>query len=512
MSTYVFAIGGTGVRVLRSLTMLLAAGCKGCSSTHDIVPIVIDYDKTNGDTKRTTDLLKNYQKIHQAAYDNQHSCAEHFFCTPLPRIADKIENRPVGPILVGALNEMDKRYTLDITDVPANTSYADYIGFNHLSEEKGTQQTRDLLTSLYDASDSNDPCTELNLNLEKGFKGCPNIGCVVTEGLKNNQQILNLLGLLNPVSNDRVIVIGSLFGGTGAAGIPLVIDLIRNHPNGKNIPLGVLAVMPYFKIESIQGSAINSATFKAKTKAALHAYQSSLNKKINVIYYIGDEAVNQGLKYNEGGPGQKNRAHVIEFISAMGIMHFTGVSMNQAANEPLAYEYGLEDDPADGSALRYASFYKEETRDLYFDSLTKLVVFNTFCKKYFLANKEDANDTWLINTTLKTKNDFKNELSTFIDAFNEWLGELESGDRQLKLYNVEKGYVEVLAWKKLVIERKFWRDKYAYSEEDIRTLLAQSYDTHKGEQDLAAHPERMFFVNMQEAMKGISQKIEQFNN
>lgn len=504
MSTYVFAIGGTGARVLRSLTMLLASGCKGCSSSNEIVPIVIDYDKTNGDTKRTTDLLENYQKIHKTAYDNTNPCTEHFFCTPLLKISDKINEGAVD-----IESETEKKYNIDIADVPANMTYADYIGFNHLSESYQTQETRDLLTSLYDISDTDDPRAELNLDLEKGFKGCPNIGCVVMKGLKNNSQMQNLLGLLNPQS-DKVIVVGSVFGGTGASGIPMIIDLIRRNPNGANVQIGVVAVMPYFKIEAKDNGAINSDTFKAKTKAALHAYQSSLYKKINAIYYIGDNVVNQGVTYNEGGPAQQNKAHIIELISAMGILHFT--ELNNAKKETTAYEYGLENDPGNGNALEYQSFYKEETRDLYIDYLTRLVIFNTFCKNYFLANKEVENDIWLINSGLKNKNKFKSDLKKFIEAFDSWINELESGDRQLKLYNINNTYLELLAWKKLIKERRFRSGLKAFSEEDIRTFLVQSYDKYKGVQYLATNPERMFFVNMHEAMNKINQKVEQFNN
>ena len=46
MKTFVFGIGGTGARVLRSLTLLLASGVE-CKST--IVPVIIDPDLNNGD-------------------------------------------------------------------------------------------------------------------------------------------------------------------------------------------------------------------------------------------------------------------------------------------------------------------------------------------------------------------------------------------------------------------------------------------------------------------------------
>ena len=60
MKTFVFGIGGTGARVLRSLTLLLASGVE-CKS--DIVPIIIDPDMNNGDLTRTVSLMQRYIAI-----------------------------------------------------------------------------------------------------------------------------------------------------------------------------------------------------------------------------------------------------------------------------------------------------------------------------------------------------------------------------------------------------------------------------------------------------------------
>lgn len=42
---YIFAIGGTGARVMRSLTMLMSAGEL---ADYEVVPILVDYDVDNG--------------------------------------------------------------------------------------------------------------------------------------------------------------------------------------------------------------------------------------------------------------------------------------------------------------------------------------------------------------------------------------------------------------------------------------------------------------------------------
>ena len=70
MTTYVFFIGGTGARVLRSLTMLLASGVS-IGENNKIIPIIIDYDAENGDLLRSLELLESYNKLHNTAkYNN----------------------------------------------------------------------------------------------------------------------------------------------------------------------------------------------------------------------------------------------------------------------------------------------------------------------------------------------------------------------------------------------------------------------------------------------------------
>ena len=61
---YVFGIGGTGSRVLRSFTFLLGAGVK-VKGFNEVVPIIIDADSTSGDKTDTVELMQRYVKIHE---------------------------------------------------------------------------------------------------------------------------------------------------------------------------------------------------------------------------------------------------------------------------------------------------------------------------------------------------------------------------------------------------------------------------------------------------------------
>jgi hypothetical protein len=88
MKLFVFAIGGTGARVLRSLTMLLAAGAK-VPDNLTIIPILLDMDMQNGDTARALNGVELYRTIRNAAYPNgaapagQSDAPRPFFATPI---------------------------------------------------------------------------------------------------------------------------------------------------------------------------------------------------------------------------------------------------------------------------------------------------------------------------------------------------------------------------------------------------------------------------------------------
>lgn len=83
---YIFGIGGTGARVLRSFTMMMAAGVN--IGADEIVPIIIDPDASNADLTRTVALMNNYRAIHsslsftknnESTFFRKASIPQHFF-------------------------------------------------------------------------------------------------------------------------------------------------------------------------------------------------------------------------------------------------------------------------------------------------------------------------------------------------------------------------------------------------------------------------------------------------
>lgn len=77
MRLFIFAIGGTGSRVLKSLVMLSAAGVKPLDEDGrpipnvELVPIIIDPHKSNEDLKRTEQMLTEYCTIREKLYGRE---------------------------------------------------------------------------------------------------------------------------------------------------------------------------------------------------------------------------------------------------------------------------------------------------------------------------------------------------------------------------------------------------------------------------------------------------------
>ena len=66
MSTFLFCIGGTGLRVMKSLTMLLASGYKACNEkgeSEDIIPVLIDPHKSLDEFTNCKKSLDRYCEI-----------------------------------------------------------------------------------------------------------------------------------------------------------------------------------------------------------------------------------------------------------------------------------------------------------------------------------------------------------------------------------------------------------------------------------------------------------------
>lgn len=334
---YLLAIGGTGARVVRSLTMLLASGIDGLNSTIEVVPVIIDFDLGNGDLNRAVDALKQYHLINTQLYPAGGTTVydNHYFMTRITSLWD------VGK---GGKPDHCEDYKMYFGPAGKSLTFAESLGFDALNNNPDTRVTADLMRCLYDDSPekldavNSNPDAELNLDLTVGFKGNPNIGSVVFHSIRNNEAFKRMES--NIGTNDRVFIVSSIFGGTGSSGFPELVRAIHNStaPLLNTAKLGAVVVLPYFNLTNT-GGAIDANSFNSKAKDALEYYANNLNEYLKALYYVGDTK-RDNPNYAEGGTAQINPAQTIEFVAATAVIDFM-LKSDALLNTSTAYEYGL---------------------------------------------------------------------------------------------------------------------------------------------------------------------------
>lgn len=425
---FLFCIGGTGSRVLKALTFLLATGVN--IKDKQIIPIIIDPDRANGDVNRTIEIIKNYQEIHKQLDGEKNS----FFKTPINSLSSLDAFDQAG----NNQKISSTGFQFGIDGVNAGR-FRDFINYDQL---KGGNKA--LISALF--SDKN-----LNADLEVGFKGNPHMGSVVLNRFTRSEDFQFFASRFNP--NDRIFIVSSIFGGTGAAGFPLIVKNIREPKEGlanpeylKNSRLGAITVTPYFGVSPDQNSDIDKGTFISKTKAALEYYAKNIsgNNSLNSLYYIGDPHTTD-YENNEGSSNQKNHAHMVEFLSALAVLDFIETSdskletHNGKAHNPIYKEYGLNGDELKTNLLNLGKLSKRR--------IGKPMIQYTYAVEYWRnCLKDGLGQPWAKGTAKVTLDEaffsgefFAQELKQFNDRYIEWLNEMAINDRGFAPFKLSVG-------------------------------------------------------------------------
>lgn len=388
---YVFAIGGSGARILRSLTMLLAAGV---DPKADIVPIIIDPDQGAGNLTETVDILKRYAEIRAKANTD---------VGELTTFATSIETLP------------GQDYIIPLENV-SNTKFEDYIGlYAGMSEA-----SKSLVSTLFSPEN-------LDLDMEVGFKGNPNIGSIVLGQFENSKIFKDFVSDFsqNSGADKRIFIISSIFGGTGASGFPTFLKSLRtNSTIIKDAHIGALSLQPYFAVQNDPNSAIDSSTFYSKTRAALNYYIENIirNNDINDFYFIGD-TMPETLENHEGGQDQKNKAHFVEMAGALSIIDFAlkpAINTDNVNRTSNMYEFGIEgDEKTDRITFKSLG---NTTEELIARPLTAFYLMKRYLENNDIRIDKDA---WLKKIQDNLDEGFICELENFLEDYEAWLQEME---------------------------------------------------------------------------------------
>lgn len=325
MGCYVLAIGGTGNKILESIVYAAAADAFYTTdadgrqvSLPKLTLLSVDVDSACGNTTRAGRAAEAYEQVRRAF--DQHNQTRRGFHTQLD------------------LRRWNMNLSRRATSVQKLTE-------NHAGD-------RLLSRTLFSK-------TEAALEYSEGFRGHPDLGVLFfsdllssLDGLRAAGQPDDMNALLDQMDAEmkagqqvKVILCGSIFGGTGASGIPALARFLHQRFQNRlsQFELASMLMLPYYKVPPSSHNeqleiVVKSADFPDKARTALQYYgmtgmirsgEDDQDGVFDAMYLLGlpPEAFVQTRIYSTGSQSQENDAHMLEWLATRCIAAFLRTPM-----------------------------------------------------------------------------------------------------------------------------------------------------------------------------------------
>lgn len=391
---FVFCIGGTGIRVMKSIIMLMAGGMN--TNGYKVVPIILDPHLDLEEKRNLHSLIEKYENIYRKSTSDGSNT--------LPPLNGFFNSEVVPlPELCGQTNDT-------YMSTGSEKSFRSYISEENLSADDINKY---LVETLFSTKN-------LNSKLSVGFKGNPNVGTTVLGNIIEGAAWFDdFKGHCE--KDDRVFIISSIFGGTGASGYPLLEKKIRqadDRPTVQDAVMGAVTVLPYYGLKdpTANNSDIDSANFYTKTKAALAYYEN--NVKSDYLYYIGEQSLR--TIYENDEKKQDDKTNFIELVAASALFDFL------KRERPEKQQYmtrAIDNDEETMNLTSLGSGYADIVKSVADGMLLKHFTFSIPDEKFFPLKKNRGFDESFYNDSA-----YKS-LQAFMTIFEQWYTELAQNKR-----------------------------------------------------------------------------------
>lgn len=331
-------IGGTGAKIVESALYVLASGIGPADAVH---VGLIDQDNSNGNVERTERLLNLICRMQQE----------------LTTGSNKLDWTDANEAERTALLSIPLRKLFADRDQahwrPAPEKLTNLRDI--LQHDRMTAAQRDLFDLLFRPAGAPEAEKEQDLVLAEGYRGRAHVGSAALLSALHHDSpefLTTMKELMRNGSNTggevRIMLAGSLFGGTGAAGFPTVarsLDRLRQPGNTDRIKadavhIGGVLMLPYFGFRDPDDSSANvitTAQLLPQAKVAVNYYDRLIEQEgvFDHLYICGWEKMIE-LNYHEPGRvEQRNPALLPELVAALGVVDFFTVDAVETRSQPL---------------------------------------------------------------------------------------------------------------------------------------------------------------------------------
>jgi hypothetical protein len=433
MNNYVVAFGGSGSRCAEAFLYLAAAGIV----RNPTRVLIVDPDQTNGNSSRFRELLKWYAQIHRTP---QPDAAKRTNGQKPPRLFESSFNgRPDGTV--------DEAFWR--SPYPPGRTFRQAVEYTTQPDAM-----KKLLDLLY-------PPEALDLVMGGGYAGKPNVGAVALKldlaaSCRTDPAIRAFLGALNAdIQNHdaRIFVFGSVFGGTGAAGLPTLPALLQDLEDDllstqyrQRMRMGCAMLTPYFAFPR-SGQATDPTTDSANhalaTQAALLHY-ARVPTGYQHVYLIGaPEKATTNERHAPRGEQQMNSSHYVELVAAIAAWDFLERRGVEADDRQLHFANSIQSQKDIGVRWETLPLRREPRNappalqpEQSGDFRRRLIGFTTFAYFYknflhddFVRENRYAEAPWYTNfhpTNLHSESEVAvlQALNSFAEKYVEWLRQI----------------------------------------------------------------------------------------
>lgn len=295
MSYLYVGVGGTGAKLMHALVHLTAAGLLPAGG-RELMGLLVDSDEANGNIDACMQAVGQYERCHKLSLGTKSLLFKNRL----------VVNGPWTPV----------------EDV--NTASLGTI-FDYARMQRTNPDDADLMDLLFSKQ-------ERDLTIFEGFRGRPAIGSAIfgkTVNLDGPMWKDLYSRALNARNQDDVslLLAGSVFGGSGAAGVPTICQVLKQElgENINRLRMGLVLFLPYFTYDEVEDEPMQADpnAFSTATAEALKYYdEGKFLDLCENIYAVGDRHPAKMPIPAVGKKDQRNPPHFVELVAALGAIRF----------------------------------------------------------------------------------------------------------------------------------------------------------------------------------------------
>lgn len=344
---FCYCIGGTGARIAEVAAHLCAMNMINAAETDEIEFIIVDKDKNCGGTQQARRVIGSVRTLSPGAGATFER-------------SGRLNGNNAREFCKNHINvNTDWDFTLALARLKERNAggvqNAGVISLKDAVSRTNNNDDKILMDAFYTGD-------EQGKDTEKGFYGDPSVGSLIfkymvkNDGNQNDiaRPVTSWLGQhANAGDEARVFIIGSIFGGTGAAIFSNLAAHLRDSANVGRLFISGVLLLPYFSFgDGGQNAKVNSAEFFKKSKVALDEYDRDLNLirtgnnpngSFDSLYVCGQyECHMTSENYADGGENQNNHFDLVDLVAASAMVDFFNKTVDdngQIVGSGKIYEY-----------------------------------------------------------------------------------------------------------------------------------------------------------------------------